>query len=138
MAAALGNPQQNKHITRSLRQFEQSHKQDLVEAALAKIPAEHHAYFFKALQRPSRAQGAADERKNQREAANAWETSRVVTAKPPDERDRPQHERQQAMLQAKDTGDETWRSEVARRFEAWCLEKSWVMCLECHRLAKRP
>ena len=118
---------------------------------MAKIPAAHQAYFFKALQRPSRAQGATEDRKNQREAANAREPllkSRVVIAKPPDERDRPQHERQQAddrrriskkfaaVLQAKETRDETWRCEVARHFEAWCLEKSWVMCLDCYRLEK--
>ena len=76
--------------------------------------------------------------------------NREVIANPPDKRDKPQHERQQAddtrriskkfaeMLQARENGDETWRSDVARRFKAWCLEKSWVMCLECHRLEKRP
>ena len=39
------------------------------------------------------------------------------------------------MLEA---GDSSWRSDMATKFESWCLSGAWVQCEECHRLEKRP
>ena len=43
-----------------------------------------------------------------------------------------------AVLDAHERSDETWRSQEAQKFEAWCKTGSWVICQECGKLEKRP
>ena len=155
MAAAMENQFEQRRVTQALRAFEEGGRQDLLDAAFARIPEQHRDFFKKSLARPSRSKAAVETRKLARETANSWETlleHRVVVAAPPEleEGARQQHARRvaddrrrvsskfAAVLQAREEGDETWRSAVAKGFETWCLENSWVMCSACHRLEKRP
>ena len=153
MAAAVATPSKKKDINRALREFQAAGRKDLLAAAFAKIPDTHHASINNALKRQSRAKGAVQLRAEEREVANSWRTllrNRTKIMEPLDDEEAQKYRRQcrddqrritrkfADVLQAQEDGDDSWRSDVASAFEKWCVEKSWVMCAECHRLEKRP
>ena len=155
LATAAANKHGKRHVTGALRAWVEAGRQDIADAALARIPEAHQKHFEQALQRPSRTvQGKAAQAKAKAEAREAavqktLEHRRSFQAEP-------QEEEQQAyrrkvaddnrrlrrkfgpLLQAREEKDNTWRSSLAARFEEWSREHSWAACQKCHRLVTRP
>ena len=116
---------------------------------------EEQAKFRTALARPSRAAAAAQARGEmqaaaQEEALQATLARRqwlggepgaaeaaIYQSKVADDKRR-LRAKFQPVVEAQEEGDNTWRSPLATRSEAWCKKASWVACEQCHRLEKRP
>ena len=155
LAGSFGNPQKKKFITRALRTWKEAGQQEVFEAAMVLVSADRRTGVAKALARPSRAAGAAAARAEaqalDRTAALAEALAhRVFLGPAPEDDEAQRYQRKVAddgrrlrgkfgpMVAAQEEADETWRSDLARRFEVWCKEGSWAACQKCHRLEKRP
>ena len=153
LAAALANPQKRKHITRLLRCFRDNGQEDLFEKAVEKpaLAAERDAIQV-ALSRPSRQKGAVELREEARKTASSWQKlleNRVTIGARPCPAEAAKYRKHVAddarrvqskfgpVLRAREEGDESRRSNLARNFESWCREDSWVMCDTCKRMQKR-
>ena len=151
MASILHNSRGKGVVTIALRAFQDSHRLDIFEAALAKVPESERERIRAALRKPQRTKKLIEERRNARLEKESWETllrNRVVITKATRERRQAyrQYVREDlqrlrskfpALLRALKTQDDTWRSNIAVRFEAWCREDAWIMCKNCHRLEAR-
>eukprot|EP00435_Cladocopium_sp_Y103_P025548 s4273_g6.t1 len=79
LTAAVAVPQKKKHVTRALRVWTDAGRQDVVDAAMARIPEAHREGFRQALKRPSRAapavaaRAAAQAQAHEEEWAKAME-----------------------------------------------------------------
>ncbi|CAE7283094.1 unnamed protein product, partial [Symbiodinium sp. CCMP2456] len=107
----------------------------VLDLAWRRLPEDSHDTFRRALQRPSRAKAAVAERQAKAAEAQAWSTlltnrvtldlpqpedaERVFHAKTADD-DRRLRSKFGAWTQARDAGEEDWRSTAAMRFERWC------------------
>jgi len=155
LAAAAANKHGKRHLTGALRTWSEAGRQDIADAAMARIPEEASGYFEQALQRPSRtAQGKAAQAKAKAEARDAAVQKtldhRQSLVQEPREEERRVYQRKVVddsrrlqrkfgpLLQAREEKDDTWRSPLAARFEEWCREHSWVACQKCHRLVAKP
>eukprot|EP00438_Fugacium_kawagutii_P025234 Skav236123 [mRNA] locus=scaffold900:1522:8592:- [translate_table: standard] len=152
---AAKNPQRRKHITRALRSWVDAGRQDIADAALARLPEDVQEALKKALARPSRATAAVaarntaaaqakeDARKKALEHRQYFgeqpsqENQRIYNKKMADDKRRVRS-KFKAWAEAAEEGDDTWRSPLATRFEKWCKEASWVACEKCHRLERVP
>ena len=147
------DPSRRRNITRALRTWTEARQDAVLASAWERLPAEHRADFRQALARPSRAKAAVAARRAAAVEAQAWEsllTQRVDPGLPMPDGAAAVHRSKTAddarrlrskfgpVLDAKAEGDESWRSPLAARFEAWCRKTSWAMCEQCHRLERRP
>ena len=148
----LQDPRRRKNVTRALRLWSDAEQEAVLDLAWGRLPADSHAGLRQALARPSRAQATVAARRAASAEAQSWSTllsRRVALGLPmPAETEaiyrskrRDDERRLRAkfgpVLDARAEGDESWRSPLATRFEAWCRENSWALCEQCHRLEQR-
>ena len=149
----LAEPQRRKHVTHALRVWTDADQAAVLTTAWERLPASHHGALRAALARPSRAKAAASARKAAAVEAQSWHTllnhrvnlglpvaanaETVYLAKKADD-DRRLRSKFGAVMQARDAGDEDWRSPTADRFEHWCRSSAWHLCEQCLRLEQRP
>ena len=154
LAEVAKDPKRKGNITRALRTWKEAGRQDIVDAALALVPEDARANFLQALKRPSRAAPAVEARAkakaeaDKEERANAleqrqWlggafshEQHRSYRQKTADD-ERRLRKKFGPLLEAQAAEDDSWCSKRAKRFEDWCLQHSWGVCGQCHRLVKR-
>ncbi|CAE7342755.1 pif1, partial [Symbiodinium sp. CCMP2592] len=153
LTAQLENPYNRRHVTRALRIWSEADESGVLAAAWQRVPESYHATLTAALARPSRAKAAVAARRAAADAAQSWHTllahrvnpglpvsadaDAVYRAKKADD-ERRLRAKFGPWMAARADGDESWRPELATRFEAWCRETSWAMCQQCHRLEPRP
>eukprot|EP00434_Breviolum_minutum_P041512 symbB.v1.2.036926.t1/scaffold5330.1/size28357/2 len=155
LAEAAAVPQKRKFITRACRVWEEAGRKDLAEKVLQHVPEQQAEEIQKALLRPSRAAAAVQARAaaHAEEQRNKWKNlleHRQSFADKGTEAEAVQYREKKAddarrlrskfgpWLEAQEEEDDSWRSSLATRFEAWCRKHSWAMCEQCHRLEKQP
>ena len=149
----LQNPHSRRQLTRALRIWSEADESAVLAAAWQRLPEVYHDTLTAALARPSRAKAAVAARKAAAAEAQSWhallahrvnpglpvsaDADTVYRSKKADD-ERRLRAKFRPWVAARAEGDESWRSALATRFEAWCREGSWAMCQKCHRLERRP
>jgi len=152
MTQAFQNSRSKGVVTSSLRYFREQGQEDIYSAGLEKVPLAERARVEAAMQKQRRTKEFLGQRKQARLDEESWSnllTRRQLVTGPPTDQDkleyrkRTQADKQRlrskfpALTRAQAANDNTWRSNVATRFEAWCREDSWTMCRKCHRMEPR-
>ena len=78
LAEAVKKPHGKRHVTCGLRAWSAAGRQDIVDAATARLPEDAKSYFERALQRPSRAAAAQEARANAQQQAREDEATKVL------------------------------------------------------------
>ena len=154
LAEAAKDPKRKGNITRALRTWKEAGRQDILDAALALIPEDDRANFLQALKRPSRAAPAVEARAKAKAEADKEERTKALEhrqwlggafsheqhrdhrQKTADD-ERRMRKKFGPLLEAQAAEDHSWCSKRAKQFEDWCLQDSWGVCGNCHRMVKR-
>ena len=138
MGTAMGNPQQMGHVIGALHVVRDAEREDILEAAMARIPEAKRDAVVTSMARPRRTRAAIETREKERQAAGLWATlleRRVVLRAEPSLDEEAKHRKRIADDRRRVTSkfgpvvhaeNDNWRSSTAVRIQTWCEKGSYL------------